>query len=77
MHSDKYQKSIEVLEKLVQEFADKPVTFFNLDGICHSYLLSMFNLAVDYMPQLVAYTPSKNLYFYYFNWNNIYKILLT
>jgi hypothetical protein len=48
------------LELVKDKYANRPITFAWIDGICHHYLMPRVNIQEEILPQLVAYNPSKN-----------------
>jgi hypothetical protein len=50
---------MEILEKLWEKFPGRSVSFLWVDGYCHNYLMQKVELGEDYIPQLMAYIPSK------------------
>lgn len=57
---EKFQNKLEVFEQLRDKYSNKPVQFVWVDAICHSYLMGRVNVQEDILPQLVAFSPSKN-----------------
>ena len=59
---EKFQAKLEIFEQLRDKFSNRPVQFVWIDAICHSYLMGRVNVQEDILPQLVAFSASKNTY---------------
>ena len=50
------------MNKIKDKFGSKPVTFGYVDAFCHDELLLPLELSDDFLPNYIAYNPSKRQY---------------
>ena len=54
----------DIVDELNEKFGTSRIGFSWIDGTCHAYLLKALDLQEDSLPQIVAYYPGKQMYYF-------------